>query len=226
MSGHITKMSRGSAWGRRRAGRAALPAVRRSGARVRGSCAPGRSGRLAQRSAAGADRVGGDVGLQPAEQGIGMFTAAEIFVGVRFGGRLRWSSRRSRPRVASSGWLTLRWLVSSRRGMGPVRLRVSATGRRWDGAARGADRGGWPAHGGARPRWTAAWCARTATAAAAGLSVIPQPCKGFGVPDVRWFGVHVGEQCPPQRGLPVEVGIDIAGDVTFPVDEQLRALPA
>ena len=46
-------------------------------------------------------------------------------------------------------------------------------------AARGADRGGWPAHGGARPRWTAAWCARTATAAAAGLSVIPAAVQGF-----------------------------------------------
>ena len=31
-------------------------------------------------------------------------------------GRLRCSSRRSRPRVASSGWPTARWLVSSRRG--------------------------------------------------------------------------------------------------------------
>ncbi len=35
------------------------------------------------------------------------------------GGRLRCSSRRSRPRVASSGCPTSRWLVSSRRGIWP-----------------------------------------------------------------------------------------------------------
>ena len=34
-------------------------------------------------------------------------------------GRLRCSSRRSRPRVASSGWPTARWLVSSRRAIAP-----------------------------------------------------------------------------------------------------------
>ena len=153
-----------------------------------------------------------------------MFTAAEIVRRRASGGEAALEFAKVASRVASSGWLTLRWPVSCG-GDGPasVRLRVSATV-----TAGGSQR--------CRSWWVAsAW--RSSTSVDGSLVCpnsdsrcgrsIGDSCsrKGFGVPDVRWSGVHVGEQCPPQRGLPVEVGIDIAGDVTFPVDEQLRALP-
>ena len=59
-------------------------------------------------AAVGTDGVGGDVGLQPAEQRVGM---ASRLRGIRrsavSAGRLRCSSRRSRPSVANSGWCDL-----------------------------------------------------------------------------------------------------------------------
>ena len=42
---------------------------------------------IAQLPAVRTDGVGGDVGLQPAEQRVGMLTATEVFVGVRVGGQ-------------------------------------------------------------------------------------------------------------------------------------------
>ncbi len=49
--------------------------------------------------------------------------------------------------------------------------------------------------------------------------------KGFGVPDVGRVGVDAVQQRAPQGRLPVEVRVDITGDIGFPVDEQLRSLP-
>ena len=49
--------------------------------------------------------------------------------------------------------------------------------------------------------------------------------KRFRVPDVGWVGVDAVQQRAPQGRLPVEVRSDIAGDIAFPVDEQLRPLP-
>ena len=43
--------------------------------------------------------------------------------------------------------------------------------------------------------------------------------------DVRRVGVDAVQQRPPQGRLPVEVGVEIAGGVVLPVDEQLRPLP-
>ena len=106
------------------------------------------------RSAAGRTRCG-DVGLQPAEQGIGMFTAAEIFVGVRFGGEAALEFAKVAAEVASSGWLTLRWLVSSRRGWALFACEFLPQSSLGWGSQR-CRSCGWPAHGGARPRWTAA----------------------------------------------------------------------
>ena len=45
------------------------------------------------------------------------------------------------------------------------------------------------------------------------------------MPDVRRVGVDAVEQRAPQGRLPVQVGVEIAGDIVFPVDEQLRPLP-
>lgn len=54
--------------------------------------------------AAGVDGIGGDVGLQPAQQRLGPLGSTQVVIGHPDAGRLRRSSRRSRPSVASSGW--------------------------------------------------------------------------------------------------------------------------
>jgi hypothetical protein len=46
------------------------------------------------------------------------------------------------------------------------------------------------------------------------------------MPDVGTPGVDAVEKRTPQRRLPLQVGIDITGQIPFPIDEQLRALPA
>ena len=118
MSGHITRMSRGSRSGRPGAARAAPRAARRPGGPHRGRSAPGASG-PPRPGRAPRGRVGGEVGLEPPSSVSGAapswwWSTAPVDV------RLRWSSRTSRPSVASSGWSTRRWLRSSRRGTGPV----------------------------------------------------------------------------------------------------------
>ena len=62
-----------------------------------------------ERSAFSAHDIGGDVGLQPAEQRVRtVVRRRDIHRLWGSEGRPRWSSRRSRPRVASSGWPTSR----------------------------------------------------------------------------------------------------------------------
>ena len=49
--------------------------------------------------------------------------------------------------------------------------------------------------------------------------------KGFSVADVGRVGIDAVQQRAPQGRLPIQVRVDITGDVVFPVDEQLRPLP-
>ena len=121
MSGHITRMSRGSSVGSsasRPSRTSRSTSIWRAGPWQLCTCTERSS--VAQRPAVRPHRVGGDVGLQPAQQRVGQFYGHR---GIRrssaSAGRLRCSSRRSRPRVASSGCPTSRWLVSSRRGIWP-----------------------------------------------------------------------------------------------------------
>ena len=118
------------------------------------------------------------------------------------------------------GGPTLRWLVSSRRGIGPCSP-ASFCHRSSLGCG--------------SQRWRSWWVARASSSSTsvAGSRVCPnrdrrsgrsvgdslQPRKCFGVPNVRRVGVDSLQQRTPQRRLPVEVGIDITGDITFPVDQ-------
>ena len=205
MSGHITKMSRGC--------RVASSASRPSRTSLSTSTCRAEPWQLCtwtDRSSSASirpsrtNRVGADVGLQPAQKRVGFAARFQIFVDVRVGGNAACSSRRSRPRVASSGCSAMRWLVSSRRG--PHRDGASAaTSRRWGAAATGEGHGGRPGRSGARSRWAAAGCGRKATAAPADRSVIREAAqRRCGVPDVGRVGVDVVDQRAPQRGCQAE----------------------
>ena len=146
MSGHITKMSRGSSVG----SSASRPS---STSRSTSTCRAGPwqlctwTDRSSSRSIRPSrpNGVGGDVGLQPAEQRVGLSAAVEVFVGragplagcapARADRGRGWPAAGARRR---GGWC--------RRGGGSHRgcRRARATARRWDAAATGAGRGGWP----------------------------------------------------------------------------------
>ena len=127
---------------------------------------------------------------------------------VRAGRGRGWPAADGRPR---GGWC--------RRGggSGRARRRATATGRRWGAAATGEDRGGWPGRRAVRSRWLGSrvWPnSESRSGRSVGDSCSAR--KGFGVPDVRRVGVDAVQQRPPQRRLPVEVGVDVAGDVASP----------
>ncbi len=52
-----------------------------------------------------------------------------------------------------------------------------------------------------------------------------QPGNGLFMPDVRGIGGDGGDQGPPQRRLPVQVGTEIAHSAVQPIDKQVRTLP-
>ncbi len=127
-------------------------------------------------------------------------------------GRLRCSSRRSRPRVASSGWPTSRWLVSSRAAPSPC-----SAGKRLPQLVAGVRQPqvqivmvGQRARA-VRCRCTPAGCGRTARAGRAARW--PPPAAG------QWFSRagcagdrqgRCGHQRAPQLRLPVQVGVEVA----------------
>ena len=127
--------------------------------------------------------VGGDVGLQPAQQRVGAVVAPadqEVFVGLR----VRRQAALQFAEVAAEGGqqrmadLAVAGVVAAGDRAVHVGER-SATGRRWGAAATGEGRGGWPARRAVRSRCWAAGCGRTATAAPAGRSVTPAVVQAF-----------------------------------------------
>ena len=123
MSGHITTMSRGSRVGSSSSSpsstsrststwRAAPWQLCTCTERSAGvSCRPSGRTALARRSAWSQPSMVAGASGSPWWRSVASAATAA---------RLRWSSRTSRPRVASSGWPTSRWLRSSARGTAPV----------------------------------------------------------------------------------------------------------
>ena len=181
---------------------------------------------VVQRPAVRPDGVGGDVGLQPAEQSVGMVAAAEDIRRWRVGGQAALQLAQVAAEGGQQRMADLRWLVSSRRGMGPCSGREL---RHRSSLGCGSHR--------CRSWWVAS--ALSSSISVVGSRVCPnndsrcgrsigdssQPRKGFRVPDVRWVGVDPADQGAPQRRLPVEVVVEIAGVAVDPVDQQLRPLP-
>ena len=229
MSGHITTMSRGSSVGSsasRPSSTSRSTSICRAGPWQLCTCTE-RSPAAGVRPC-GPDRVGGDVGLQPAQQRVRTGCARR---GIRRSrarsAAPRCSSRRSRPRVASSGWRAACRPVSSRRGTGPWVPRAPATARHWDAAATGAGRGGRTARRGARSRCSPAGCGRTATAGPAGRSGPPAAGRRFSragcAGDRRGsVGTSARHSCGCQAR---SVSRSPSGVAREPVDQQLRTLP-
>ena len=228
MSGHMTRMSRGSSVGSsasRPSSTSRSTSIWRAGPWQLCTCTERSS--ASQRSAFAPNGVGGDVGLQPAQQRVGAVVGRPRYSSVcGSAGRLRCSSRRSRPRVASSGWPTSRWLVSSRRGIWPW---TSASDCHRSSLGCGSHR--------CRSWWVAS--ASSSSISVLGSRVWPNSdsrsgrsvgdsCSVARVFACRMCGGSASTRSSSARhrgGCQSQVGVDVAGVVVLPVDEQLRPLP-
>ena len=141
-------------------------------------------------------------------------------------GRLRCSSRRSRPSVASSGCWAARSagvvaagdravdagerLPQVVAGVRQPQVQVVVGGQRVEQLDVGARQPGVPEQ--RQP------CGQVGRAFA-------QPGDGLLLPDVRGIGVDAVDQRPPQFRLPGQVGVEVWRVAVQPVDQQLRTLP-
>ena len=227
MSGHMTRMSRGSRVG----SSASRPS---STSRSTSTCraapwqrAPGPSGRSVAASGPVAGRRWRRCRTAASRAGCRAWSPPPRYSSVRrSAGRLRCSSRRSRPRVASSGWCT-----AAVAGVLAAGDRVRA--RR--ASARQSSSLGCGSH-----RCTSWWVASASSSSISvtGSRVCPNSdSRGgrssgdsrrratvFCVPDVRRVGVDAVDEGAPQRRLPAEVVVEVGQVAVEPVDEQLRAL--
>ena len=181
MSGHITRMSRGSSvWS------SASRPSRTSRSTSIWRAGPWQLCTWTERSSLRSVRPSGRTALavmsdcsQPSSVS-GCVTATEVFVGVRVGGQAalelaQVAAEGGQQRVSDVAMAGVVAAGDQRR----ARPRASATGRRWGAAATGGDRGVWPGHRAARPRWPAVGCARTGTGVPAGRSVTPAAAQVF-----------------------------------------------
>ena len=176
-----------------------------------------------QRPGARAHRVGVQVGLQPAQQRVGRFYGTEVRVCHGLGRQPACSSRRSRPRVASSGCPTCWWLTSSTpRALAAYARRAPARVRRWDAAATGAAHDASTGRRATRCRWRANRVCPNSDSR--GGSPIADSRSSATVLRCRTCGgsaADPGDQGPPESGLPGQIGIQrVAGAVGRPPADQ------
>ena len=162
--------------------------------------------------------VGGDVVLQPAEQGrLGRWSSLRSLGRSTVGPDHRQrgsaaSSRRSRPSEASSGCADplVRAVLAARHGTARGRS-ASPTARRRGAAARGGRRGAPPARRAARPRSPGCGCGRTARTAAAGRPrrvASRSAVEHLAVSLVRRGRPDPRDEQPPELGLPGQVRVE------------------
>ena len=179
-----------------------------------------------ERSALGANSVGGDVGLQPAEQRVRAGPARPVLVGGEPGGQdaLQLSGVAAQCHQQGMCGGTMAGVVPARHHTGDLgqsipqrtarmrqpQMQVVVHGQRLEQFQVGAGQSGVTEQ-------------RHPGGQIAGRGA--QPGHGPGMPHVGRVGGNPVDQFAPQVRLPLQIGPQVSGVAGEPVDQQLRALP-